>query len=235
MEHSRGVEYPYDLTEAVENTAIKLGEICPTTQSGAVVYSRSPLISKTGEDYGAGLPGRVEIIENSLVYIPDSKIGLKALSSSAYLFIKAIKAAGAASVVLYMPAAALERDLPPVVAIEDQIDMLSRPPHVGVDPAGWEERFFPMNEAYDLETALEALKRVGLPDSSGILLGVALGQFDTPAGRVAASRMGAHLISVHIVGECLIAKRAGLNVIGFAETAGVDPETIGGLISAALK
>jgi purine nucleoside phosphorylase len=92
-----------------------------------------------------------------------------------------------------------------------------------------------MNEAYDIESALKALKRSGLPEASGVLLGVGIGQFDTPAGRAAASRFGAQLISVHIFTECLIAKRTGLNVVGFAETAGVDPETIGGLISAALK
>jgi len=235
MPYGKGIEYPYDLTEVVETTAIRLGEICPAIQSGAVVFSRSPLIGPKGDDYGAGLPGRIEVIENSLVYIPSSQIGLRALSTSSYLFIRALQVAGATGIVLYMPAAALSDNLPAIVAIKDHIDMLAHPPHVGVEPAAWEEQFFPMNEAYELDTALQALKRTGLPEASGVLLGVGIGQFDTPAGRAAASRMGAQLISVHIFTECLIAKRAGLNVIGFAETAGVDPETIGGLISAALK
>jgi hypothetical protein len=78
------------------------------------------------------------------------------------------------------------------------------------------------------------MERTSLPPRSGILLGVAFGQFDTPAGREAAVRMGAALISVHIFGQCLIAKRAGMNVVGFAETAGVDPETIGRLVGRSL-
>jgi hypothetical protein len=227
-------EYPYDSTEAVEKTASKLSEICSSPESGAVILSRSPLLDSKDHDYGVGLPGNLRIIENNPAYIPNVSRGFATISSSSYLFIRALKAAGARDILLYMPALPLGEDLPPVVAIEDQIDMLSRPPHTGVDPAEWEERFFAMNKAYDIDRAMRALKDAGLQQKSGILLGVGPGQFDTPAGREAARRIGGNLMSVYICPQCLIAKRAGLNVTGFAETAGIDPETIGHLISRAL-
>jgi hypothetical protein len=227
-------DYPYESLEAVESLATKLNDICPSPESGAVVLSRSPLLDSKTIDYSANLPGNMRIIENSLGYIPNMHLGLETLSSSSYLFIRALKSLGAANIVLYMPAAPLGDGLPPVVAVEDHIDMLSRPPHIGVEPAGWEERFFPMKQAYDLERALGAMERAGLPKRHEILIGVALGQFDTQAGREAARRMGAGLISVHLFGQCLVARRAGMNVVGFAETAGVDPETIGLLVSRAL-
>ena len=234
MVDSRGIEYPYDSAEAVVNIGLKLGEICAACQAGAVIYGRSPILKKRGEDYGVGLPGSIEVIENSLVYVPDKGIPFRTLTSSAFLFIRALQSTGAARVVIYMPASPLVSGMTPVVAISDHIDMLSRPPHVGVEPMGSEERFFPMNDAYNIDAALRALKHAGLPETSGVLIGVGIGQLDTPAGRSAALRMGANLMSVHIFGECLIAKRAGMEVVGFAETARVDPETIGGLISAAL-
>ncbi len=227
-------QYPYESTEAVAKAASKLTDICASPESGAVILSRSPLLDSKHNDYGVGLPGNIRIIENSLAYIPDPTRGYATISSSTFLFIRSLRAAGATDVVLCMPAVALDENLPAVVAIEDQVDMLSRPPHTGVDPAEWEERFFAMNSAYDIDRAMKALADAGLPAKSGILLGVGPAQFDTPAGHEAARRIGASLMSVHIAAQCLIAKRAGLKVTGFAETARVDPETIGLIISRAL-
>ena len=234
MADVKRAKYPYDSNEAVETLAATLNDICPSPRSGAVVLSHSPLLDTKTQDYCTDLPGNVTIIENHLAYMPNIQIGLDALASSTYLFIRAIKGIGGANIVLYMPAAPLVEDLPPVVAVEDHINMLARPPHVGVEPASWEEQFFPMNKAYDPVNALRAMEIAGLPLVSGILLGVGAGQFDTVAGREAAKCFGANLISVHIFGQCLIAKRAGMNVVGFAETSGIDPEIIGGLISRAL-
>ena len=114
MEQSRGIKYPYDLPEAVENIALKLGDICRTPGYGAVILSRSPILKHKGDDYGMGLPGSIEVIENNLSYIPNPNIGQTALRTSSYLFIRALKAAGGSGVVIYMPAAALKDGLPSI-------------------------------------------------------------------------------------------------------------------------
>jgi len=234
MKRKSKSEYPYESREAVESLGTKLDEICPSPKSGAIVLSHSPLLDAKKENFGTSLPGSVRIIESNLAFMPDPRISLTSLTSSTYLFIRAIKSIGAANIVLYMPVIPLDRKLPPVVAIEDHISMVSHPPHVGVQPADWEEQFFPMNSAYDAIEALRAMEIAKLPLASGTLLGVGVGQLDTVAGQEAAKRMGAHLISVHIFGQCLVAKRSGMRVIGFAETSGIDPEIIGGLLGRVL-
>jgi hypothetical protein len=226
--------FPWDSEDAVRNMGIRLAEACPGIETAAIVMSRNDAIARSGKELGIGLPGNADIVGSALLYFPQENLGLAALNSSNYLLIRALKSAGGKNIVLYMPALPLDEGLPGIVAVRDHIDMLSRPPHRGVDPLEGEERFFPMNDAYDINTARAAMDKTGLAQSDGVLLGVGPGQFDSPAGRESAKHLGAGLMSLHIFTECLVARRAKLNVIACAETSWVAADTIVNLINASI-
>ena len=214
--------YPYESEEEVEILARELSDLCKNPQSAIIQLVSKPEITGHGLSV-KGLPGNIaagfeENAPTNLIYMPHSDISLTAHNSPSYLFIRAVRGLGAETLVLYMPAIPLVENFPDVVAISDHINMLSRPPHFGVDPSNGEEMFFPMNDAYDTASAMGALEGMGYERKSGILLGAAPGQFSTNAGHEAARKLGADLISPYIFGQCLIAKRAKMKVIAFAET-----------------
>ncbi len=205
MENSNEKIYRYESEEEVEKLARELSDICKNPQSAIIQLVGKPEITDHGLSVN-GLPGNIdsgfeENAQTNLIYMPHSDISFAAKNSSSYLFIRAIRKLGAETLVLYMPAVPLLESIPDVVAISDHINMLSRPPHFGVDPSNGEEMFFPMNDAYDTAAAMGALEGTGYEKKSGVLLGAAPGQFNTSAGREAARKLGADLISPYIFGQ----------------------------------
>lgn len=130
-------------------------------------------------------------------------------------------------------AGSLRLDMPPgaLMAITDHINF------TGVNPlfdAGPERRFVDMIDAYDPKLTgqlLAAAKRSGIDCHAGVYIWFCGPSFETPAEIRAAKVLGADAVGMSTAPETILARHAGLKVVGLSVmtnyAAGVVPGGIG--------
>jgi len=144
--------------------------------------------------------------------------------------IDALAALGVPRLLLTNAAGSLKPDMPPgsIMVIEDHIALFGPNPVIG---AAGDNRFVPMNDAYDpgLRTAIAhgaARRRVALFE--GVYAWVTGPSFETPAEIRALRTLGADAVGMSTVPEVILARHAGLKVAALSLitnlAAGLSPE-----------
>ena len=156
----------------------------------------------------ACLQGRVHLYEGG----PASAIKLP---------VRVLKALGCKTLIVTNAAGSLRSEIGPgsVVLIEDHINMLGANPLIGPNEPDAGPRFPDMTEAYSKawRNRIQAVaKRAGVELPTGVYLATPGPSFETPAEIRAFKALGADLVGMSTVPEVIVARHAGMDVIGFS-------------------
>jgi xanthosine phosphorylase len=131
--------------------------------------------------------------------------------------VRALRAAGADTVVLTNAAGSLRPELGPgsLMAISDHINFTGSNPLVGPNDDALGPRFPSLRDAYDPElraTLHATADDLGIPLAEGVYLAVSGPSFETPAEIRAFRTLGADAVGMSTVHETILARHAGLRV-----------------------
>lgn len=133
--------------------------------------------------------------------------------------IRALKVAGANTLLLTNAAGSLRENMPPgsLMMIEDHINFAGVSPMRGPNDDAMGERFFDITEAYDraLRAQLQrAAAAIDVTLDRGVYLMCSGPHFETPAEIRAFRQWGADAVGMSTVPECLVARHCGMRVAG---------------------
>lgn len=136
-------------------------------------------------------------------------------------FVRCFKQVGCDTLVLTGAVGSLRPDLPPgrLMAITDHINMSGHNPLVGPNESIVGPRFVSMANAYDPSLRalmMEAADSIGLLMESGVYAGSLGPCYETPAEGRMLALLGADVVGMSIVPECVVARHCGLRVAGCA-------------------
>ena len=131
--------------------------------------------------------------------------------------IRALRAAGADTLILTNAAGSLRPELGPgrLMAITDHINLTGANPLVGPNDDGLGPRFPSLRDAYDPDlraTLHDTARDLGTPLADGVYLAVSGPSFETPAEIRAFRTLGADAVGMSTVHETILARHAGLRV-----------------------
>jgi xanthosine phosphorylase len=131
--------------------------------------------------------------------------------------IRALRAAGADTLILTNAAGSLRPELGPgsLMALADHINLTGHNPLTGPNDDAIGPRFPSLRDAYDpeLRTTLHAsADELGIPLADGVYLAVSGPSFETPAEIRAFGTLGADAVGMSTVPETIVARHAGLRV-----------------------
>ena len=132
--------------------------------------------------------------------------------------IRTIAALGCQAVVLTNAAGSLDLNMPPgaLMLITDHLNIVQRSP-LHHEPGN--DRFVNLVDAYSpalRQQALAATARIGVALHQGVYAWVLGPQFETPAEIRMLQRLGAQAVGMSTVPETILARHAGLSVLGLA-------------------
>jgi xanthosine phosphorylase len=135
--------------------------------------------------------------------------------------IRSIKVLGADTLFLTNSSGSLREEVGvgEIVAIKDHINMQFHNPLVGTNDDGFGNRFFSMENAYDIDlrTRLkQAAANVETALFDGVYVGVLGPAFETPAEINAYRMLGADVVGMSTVADVLIARHCDLKVVALA-------------------
>jgi purine-nucleoside phosphorylase len=110
-------------------------------------------------------------------------------------------------------------ELADIVALEDHINLLGDNPLRGVNDDRLGPRFPDMSAPYDralLTLAQQSALELGVPCQKGVLVAVAGPNLETRAEYRMLRGMGADVVGMSTAPEVIVARHAGLRVLGFA-------------------
>jgi purine-nucleoside phosphorylase len=106
-----------------------------------------------------------------------------------------------------------------VMLIKDIINFMGDNPLIGQNVDEWGPRFPDMSEPIDrdlLDKALISAKELGIGVYEGVYVGVAGPNFETPAELRMMRRFGADAVGMSTVPEVIVARHAGIRVLGLS-------------------
>jgi purine-nucleoside phosphorylase len=115
-----------------------------------------------------------------------------------------------------------------LMVIRDHINMIPDNPLRGPNPPAWGPRFPDLSHAYSagLRTvAGEVAARIGIPLREGVFVAVPGPSLETPAETRFLRMIGADAVAMSLVPEVIVAKHAGMEVLGISVIANInDPD-----------
>jgi xanthosine phosphorylase len=131
--------------------------------------------------------------------------------------IRALRAAGADTLILTNAAGSLRREVGPgtLMAISDHINLTGQNPLAGPNDDALGPRFPSLRDAYDPElraTLHATADELGIPLAEGVYLAVSGPSFETPAEIRAFRTLGADAVGMSTVPETILARHAGMRV-----------------------
>lgn len=132
--------------------------------------------------------------------------------------IRTLAALGVKLLLLTNAAGSLEPEMPPgsLMLISDHLNMVQRTPLLGEAGSG---RFVDMVDAYDAtlrDQAAAAAEAAGIELHEGVYAWVLGPQFETPAEIRMLRLLGAQAVGMSTVPETILARQAGLRVLGLS-------------------
>jgi xanthosine phosphorylase len=193
------------VAEAVE-TPVEIGyeELPGFPRPGVEGHAGRAVLGRIGGVPAAILQGRAHLyegVDHDLVRTP----------------VRALRAAGAETLVLTNAAGSLRPELGPgrLMAISDHINMSGVNVLTGRNEDELGERFTSLRDAYDpaLREALHAAAaELGIDLAEGVYLAVSGPSFETPAEIRAFRTLGADAVGMSTVHETIVARHAGMRV-----------------------
>ncbi|MFP4541543.1 MAG: purine-nucleoside phosphorylase [Opitutales bacterium] len=141
--------------------------------------------------------------------------------SEVTLPIRVLRALGVETLLLTNAAGGIRADFKPgdFMLIEDHINFMGVNPLRGPNDAALGLRFQDMTEAWDGElrqVALSVARTAGIALQRGVYLAVSGPSFETPAEIRAFRTLGADAVGMSTVPECIVARHAGMRVLGIS-------------------
>lgn len=134
-------------------------------------------------------------------------------------FVRTFRQLGCDTLILTGAAGSLRSNLQPghLLVLTDHLNLTGTNPMVGPNDQGYGPRFFNLHDAYD--PALRALMedtagRVGIELETGVYAATLGPSFETPAEARMLRGLGADVVGMAIVPECIVARHCGLKVVG---------------------
>jgi purine-nucleoside phosphorylase len=132
--------------------------------------------------------------------------------------VRTLARSGVTTLVVTNAAGSLDAAIPPgaLMLITDHLNMVQRSPLVG---EGGVERFVDMRDAYapTLRAAARSTAQgIGLALHEGVYAWMLGPQFETPAEIRMLQRLGAQAVGMSTVPEVILARRAGISVLGLS-------------------
>ncbi len=106
-----------------------------------------------------------------------------------------------------------------LVLIKDHINLQGTNPLVGAEDERWGPRFIDMTHAYDSglrQMAREAGKHLGIELLEGVYAGLLGPSYETPAEIRFLRTIGADLVGMSTIPEVIVARQAGIQVLGIS-------------------
>lgn len=106
-----------------------------------------------------------------------------------------------------------------LVLIKDHINLQGNNPLVGTEDERWGPRFIDMTHAYDSglrQMAREAGKHLGIELLEGVYAGLLGPSYETPAEIRFLRTIGADLVGMSTIPEVIVARQAGMKVLGIS-------------------
>jgi purine-nucleoside phosphorylase len=193
------------VADAVENaTAIPYSDLPGFPQPSVAGHAGRAVAGSIGGVPVVAFQGRAHLYEG--VDLDELRIPVRAL-----------KAAGAETLVLTNAAGSLRADLGPgsLMLIEDHINLTGTNVLAGPNEDELGPRFLSLRDAYDPELRAEARKaarEIGVALTEGVYLAVSGPSFETPAEIRAFHTLGADAVGMSTVHETTVARHCGLRV-----------------------
>ncbi len=195
--------------EAMETeTEIPYGEIPGFPVSTVPGHAGRLLIGRAAGLPLAAMQGRMHLYEG----YPAARLAVP---------VRTLRLMGVERLIITNAAGSLRKECGPgsLMVITDHINLSGQNPLVGPNDERFGERFFDMSEAYDAElrTRLAAAAEAeGILLEKGVYVQVTGPNFETPAEIRMLARMGADAVGMSTVPECLVARHAGMRVLGLS-------------------
>lgn len=179
-------------------------------------FSRSTVVGHSGNLIAGEIEGKRIAVMQGRIHAYEGHGGAAMATP-----IRILKRLGVETLILTNAAGGLRLDLGPgsVVLIEDHINFAQFNPLIGPNDDGFGPRFPDMSDPYDrsLRQQLEqAAMNSGVELKKGTYLFVLGPNFETAAEIRMFSRMGADLVGMSTVPECLVARHCGIKVAGIS-------------------
>ena len=139
---------------------------------------------------------------------------------------------GASTLVVANAAGGLNPSYPPgtLMLIRDHLNFIPDNPLRGPNIEAWGPRFPDLSTPYDLELLTmmeECAHSLGVPVTSGVYVAIPGPSLETPAETRYLRRCGADAVGMSTVPEVIVARHAGVRVVGLSVVANVnDPDNL---------
>jgi purine-nucleoside phosphorylase len=173
----------------------------------------------------SGHPGRLVLgrLEGRPVAMMQGRVHLyEGYTAAQVTFpIRVLAALGVRFLIVTNAAGGLARGFQPgdLMVITDHINFMGTNPLIGPNDDALGPRFPDLSEAYDpalRATALAAAREEGIPLRQGVYLAVSGPSYETPAELAMMTRWGADAVGMSTVPEVIVARHAGLRVLGIS-------------------
>lgn len=189
-------------------TSIPYGEIPGFSRSTVVGHSGNLIVGKTGGQPVAVCQGRIHAYEGhsgTAIATP----------------IRILRQLGVERLILTNASGGLKRKMAPgsLVIIEDHINFPQFNPLIGPNDDSFGPRFPDMSEPYDRalrQTFERAARETGVAVKKGVYVFVTGPNFETAAEVRMFAKLGADIVGMSTVPECLVARHCGIKVAGLS-------------------
>jgi purine-nucleoside phosphorylase len=147
--------------------------------------------------------------------------------------VRVLAALGVRVLLVTNAAGGINREFRPgnLMVITDHINFFGTNPLIGPNDDALGPRFPDMSRAYDpalVSLALEAARAEGITIQQGVYVGVSGPSYETPAEIEMMARWGADAVGMSTVPEVIVARHAGVRVVGLSaitDVVGAEPVT----------
>lgn len=179
-------------------------------------FSRSTVVGHSGNLVAGEMNGKRIAVMQGRIHAYEGHGG-PAIATP----IRILKRLGVENLILTNASGGLRLELSPgtLVLIEDHINFTGFNPLIGPNDDSFGPRFPDMTEAYDpaLRGALEhAARAAGVPLKKGVYIFAMGPNFETAAEIRMYAKLGADVVGMSTVPECLVARHCGIKVAGIS-------------------
>jgi len=190
------------------DTVISYDQIPDFPQPTVFGHAGRLIIGKVGRTPVVCMQGRMHLYEGH----PAAKLAIS---------IRTFKRLGVETLIITNAAGSLHTGMPAgsLMCLEDHVNLSGHNPLIGLNDDNFGPRFFDMTEAYDLglrQALQKSARALDIHLYNGVYVQLAGPNFETPAEIRMLGKMGIDAVGMSTVQECLVARHAGIKVVGLS-------------------